>query len=355
MVFLTGIGQLIIALVIFSLFSMKAPKGNEAMSGLAGAAVATFLVEALYKCVGGDFLGFEFLGSIGESAGSMGGVIAAALVPILMGANPVFAVCAAAAVAGAGILPGFIAGYTIYFVAKLIEKYMPAGVDVIVGALAVSLIARVIAVFTAPFVNGVIGNIGDSIIVATDASPIVMGFILGGIMKVVCTSPLSAMALTAMLGLTGLPMGIACIACFGGAFSDGMVFYRLKLGNKGQIAAIMMEPLTQAHIITKNAIPLYTSNFVGGGLSGIVAVTLGIINNAPGTSSPIPGMLVPFAFNDTTTVLLALGLAALCGITAGLAGSFFYTKTSIGKKLVEKTCSVKDFSAQMPSVEANIA
>ena len=43
-------------------------------------------------------------------------------------------------------------------------------------------------------------------------------------MKMICTSPLSSMALTAMLGLTGLPMGIACIACVGGAFTNGMIF-----------------------------------------------------------------------------------------------------------------------------------
>ena len=48
----------------------------------------------------------------------------------------------------------------------------------------------------------------------------------------ICTSPLSSMALTAMLGLTGLPMGIAAIACFGGSFTNGLVFHKLKLGTK---------------------------------------------------------------------------------------------------------------------------
>ena len=38
-----------------------------------------------------------------------------------------------------------------------------------------------------------------------DQSPVLMGFLLGGIIKMICTSPLSSMALTAMLGLTGLP------------------------------------------------------------------------------------------------------------------------------------------------------
>jgi fructose-specific phosphotransferase system IIC component len=337
MIFFKGIGCLVIALILFSLFSMKAPKGSEAMSGLAGAAVATFLVEALYGCVGGDVAGIAFLAQIGESSGSMGGVAAAILVPLMMGANPVFAVVAGAAVGGYGILPGFLAGYAVYFLSLLIKKYVPAGVDVIAGALVIAIAARGIAAVTSPFVTEIIANIGDSIIVATEQSPIVMGFILGGIMKMVCTSPLSAMALTAMLNLTGLPMGIASIACFGGAFSDGTVFARLGLGRGGQVAAVMMEPLTQADIVTKNPLPLYSSNFIGGGLSGIVAVVFGIISNAPGTSSPIPGMLVPFAFNPATTVLMALGCAALCGVVAGFAGSAFYGKTAIGRKLWART------------------
>jgi hypothetical protein len=110
MLFIKGIGCLLIALAIFSAFSMKAPKGDKAMNGLAGAAVATFLVEALFKYIGGDLLGISFLGELGEVAGGMGGTAAAALVPLMMGANPVFAVVAGVAASGSGILPGFIAG-----------------------------------------------------------------------------------------------------------------------------------------------------------------------------------------------------------------------------------------------------
>ena len=67
MIFLKGIFCLLIALALFSVFSMKAPKGSEAMSGLAGAAVTTFLVEALCGCIGGDLLGIGFLAEIGKA------------------------------------------------------------------------------------------------------------------------------------------------------------------------------------------------------------------------------------------------------------------------------------------------
>ena len=321
---LSGVGLLVATLAVFSLFSLKMPKGSLAMEGMANAAVATFLVEAIHKYITGDLLGFEFLGQVGEASGSMGGVAAAILVPIAMGVNPIYAVVAGAAVGGYGILPGFIAGYLIGFIAPVIEKKLPAGVNVIAGAIVVAPLARIIVTVVDPGVTFILSRIGETISMATDQSPIVMGFLLGGIMKMICTSPLSAMALTAMLGLTGLPMGIAAVACFGGAFSDGSVFYRLKLGDKSSIIGVMLEPLTQAPIVTANPLPIYCSNFFGGGLAGISAAVFKIIDNAPGTSSPIPGLLAPFAFNPPLKVVLALAFAALGGLLAGNVGGLIF-------------------------------
>ena len=321
-----GMGLLLLTLAGFSLFSMKAPKGSAAMSGLANAAVATFLVEAVHRYISGDLLGSAFLGEVGSVSGSLGGVASAILIPISMGANPLFAVVAGVAVGGYSILPGFVVGYLIGFIAPVIEKHLPAGLDTILGALLLAPIARGIAFLTDPVVNAAMGYIGNTITAATDQSPVLMGFLLGGIIKMICTSPLSSMALTAMLGLTGLPMGIAAIACFGGSFTNGIIFARLKLGKPSNIAAVMLEPLTQAHIITRHPIPIYGSNFFGGGLAGIAAALFGIVNNAPGTASPIPGLLAPFAFNPPGKVLLALALSAVGGTLAGFAGSIVFKK-----------------------------
>lgn len=323
---LSGVGLLLLTLAGFSLFSMKLPKGSQAMSGMANAAVATFLVEAVHKYITGDLLGFAFMGEVGAMSGSLGGVAAAVLVPISMGASPVMAVVAGVAVGGYGILPGFITGYLVGLLAPLLEKYLPEGLNTIFGALLIAPVARFIAFAADPVVNTAMSHIGNSISAATSQSPLLMGFLLGGIIKMICTSPLSSMALTAMLGLTGLPMGIAAIACFGGSFTNGLIFATLKLGNRGNVIAVMLEPLTQAHIITRNPIPIYCSNFVGGGLAGMAAAALGIINNAPGTASPIPGLLAPFAFNKPTTVLLALVLAMIGGSLAGVLGGFVFRK-----------------------------
>ena len=234
-----GMGLLLLTLAGFSLFSMKAPKGSAAMSGLANAAVATFLVEAVHRYISGDLLGSAFLGEVGSVSGSLGGVASAILIPISMGANPLFAVVAGVAVGGYSILPGFVVGYLIGFIAPVIEKHLPAGLDTILGALLLAPIARGIAFLTDPVVNAAMGYIGNTITAATDQSPVLMGFLLGGIIKMICTSPLSSMALTAMLGLTGLPMGIAAIACFGGSFTNGIIFAQLKLGKPSRYAGAL--------------------------------------------------------------------------------------------------------------------
>lgn len=335
MMFLKGIGALLLTLTVFSLFSLKLPKGDKAMNGLANAAVTTFLVEAIFKYICGDFAGISFLGQVGAMSGSMGGVASAALVGLAMGTNPVYALATAVAVGGLGILPGFIASYVLHFILKWLEKKIPTGLDIILCSLVAAGIGRGIALVMDPAVNAVISTVGDSITAATMQSPLLMGLLLGGMMKVICTSPLSAMALTAMLGLTGLPMGIASLACFGGAFSDGIVFKRLRLGDNSRVLGVMLEPLTQADIVMQNPLPIFTSNFFGGGLSGIVAVTLGIVNNAPGTSAPIPGLLAPFAFNNPLTVLLALALAALCGILAGFVGSAVFARLGFRKEIAK--------------------
>ena len=331
---LKGVGLLLVTLAVFSVFSMKAPKGSQAMSGMADAAIASFLVEAVHKYILGDALALEFFQVLGATSGSLGGVAAAITVPLAMGVNPVFAVVAGLAVGGYGILPGFIAGYLVGLVAPVLEKKLPEGLNVILGALVTAPLARFLAIAVDPAVNSVISIVGSSISVATAQSPVMMGLVLGGLMKMICTSPLSSMALTAMLGLTGLPMGIAAIACFGGSFTNALIFKQLKLGDNGRVLAVMLEPLTQADIITKNPIPIYGSNFFGGALSGIAAALLGIVNNAPGTASPIPGMLAPFAFNPPLKVLLALALAAAGGIVAGFAGSIVFRKLGFGNDVV---------------------
>ncbi|GAA0071806.1 PTS fructose transporter subunit IIC [Clostridium sardiniense] len=305
---LIGTGLLLLVLGLFTLFSYKAPQGMKAMGALASAACASFLVEAFHSSFFGDVLNIEFLKKIGTANGSLGGVAAAILVPLALGVSPVYAVLIGLSCSGLGILPGFIAGYLMSFVVKFLEKKLPGGLDLIVIIVFAAPLTRFIGDCMTPVVDSTLLKIGQVLVASADSSPILMGIILGGIITVVATAPLSSMALTAMLGLTGAPMAIGALSVFGSSFLNFVLFSKMKFGSKKDTISVAIEPLTQADIITANPLPVYITNFIGGALCGIIIVIMGLTNMSPGTATPIAGFAVMFAYNPAFKVLLtALG------------------------------------------------
>ena len=162
---------------------------------------------------------------------ALGGVAAGILVPLALGVSPAYAVLVGLTVSGFGILPGFIAGYLISFVVKFLEKKVPAGLDLIVIILVAAPLTRGIAMVMDPVVNSTLLQIGTVLIQAQETSPIIMGLILGGLITVVATAPLSSMALTSIIGLTGVPMGIGALAVFGSAFHELRILRKNEIRN----------------------------------------------------------------------------------------------------------------------------
>ena len=326
---LFGTILLLAVLGCFTLFSYKAPKGMKAMGALANAACASFLVEAFHFAFFGEVLKIGFLEQVGASNGSLGGVAAAILVPLALGVSPVYAVLVGLACSGFGILPGFIAGYLGAFVIKYLEEKVPAGLDLIVIIVVGAPLFRLIAQISNPLVNSTLQNIGGVITASSTASPIIMGIILGGIITVVATAPLSSMALTAMLGLTGLPMAIGALSVFGSSFMNFVFFGKMKFGSKKDTIAVAIEPLTQADIISANPIPVYVTNFIGGAFSGIVVSLMGLVNNSPGTATPIAGFAVMFAYNPMMKVLITAAIIVVLNILAGMIGHMIFKNYKI--------------------------
>ena len=58
-----------------------------------------------------------------------------------------------------------------------------------------------------------------------------------------------------------------------------------------------------------------------------------IISDAPGTASPIPGLLTPFAFNPAMDVAMALVFAMAGGILGGFIVSTFFLNIRNGRGL----------------------
>ncbi len=301
------------------------------MGALANAAIASFLIEAFHRYIGGEMFHSEFLFAVGKASGGMSGVASAILVALAIGVSPVYAVLIGIATSGFGILPGFFAGYVCAFIVKFLEKRLPAGVEFLAILFIAAPLSRGMAMFIDPVVNATLGKIGSIISIATTENPIIMGVMLGGLITVISTSPLSSMALTAMLQLTGLPMAIGSLAVATSAPLNFIFFKRLKISSKKDTIAVAIEPLTQADIVVANPIPIYTTNFVGGALAGIITSLFQLVNNAPGTASPIPGLLVLFGFNDAIKVTIA---AILCGIVTTIIG---YIGTLVFRKYPIRT------------------
>lgn len=324
-----GTALLLVVLGLFTLFSYKAPHGMKAMGALANAACASFLVEAFHFAFFGEVLKIGFLQGVGSANGSLGGVAAGILVPLALGVSPVYAVLTGLAVSGFGILPGFIAGYLISYVVKYLEKKVPAGLDLIAIIIIAAPLSRLIATLVNPVVNGTLLKIGDVLLSSANQSPIIMGIILGGVLTVVATAPLSSMALTAMLGLTGVPMAIGALAVFGSSFMNYVFFDKMKFGSKKDTIAVAIEPLTQADIISANPIPVYVTNFIGGALSGIIVALMGLVNNTPGTATPIAGFAVMFAYNPAVKVLIAAAGCIIVSVIAGYIGYLMFRNKKI--------------------------
>lgn len=96
-----------------------------------------------------------------------------------------------------------------------------------------------------------------------------------------------------------------------------------------RLVAKLLTPLINSTLLTigdiltsgahSNPIPIYVTNFVGGAACGILIALMKLVNDTPGTATPIAGFAVMFAYNPMIKVLItALG----CIILSLLAGYF---------------------------------
>ena len=106
-------------------------------------------------------------------------------------------------------------------------------------------------------VIAVLKQIGSAITSVGDNNPYALAVILGLVIPVTGMTPLSSMVLTSLLGLTGIPMAIGALTCTGASFVNGILFSKLKIGNKGNAFAVFVEPLTQIDLIAKYPLQLF--------------------------------------------------------------------------------------------------
>lgn len=321
---LLGIGMLLLVLVGMSLFAFKAPKGQKALGALSGAACATFLPEAFLHYAIGDVFHIEFISKIGATMGGLGGLAVGILVPLAFGISPVFAVITGVALYDFKLLPAFVAAYLVSFLTVQLQKRIPEGIDLIVIILIVPALSYLVAQLTAPVVLGVLGTIGGTILSAVDGNPYVMGAVLGGIIPIVGMTPLSSMVLTALIGLTGVPMAIGAIGCYGSSILNGMLFKKMQFGDDTTALAVAIEPLTQVDVISSNPVPIYVTNAVAGIINGMIITYFGLQIPVTGMATPWAGLLVTLGNNPLSRTIPAVIIVTVVSLLVGYLGSLVF-------------------------------
>lgn len=326
---LIGIGLLLLVLAFFTAFTFKAPYGRKTMSAFADASVATLLVEAFLNAFVGNVFNIEFFSELGTAAGSMGGAVTALMVIMAIGGTPVNAVLIGASIYGFGILPGLVVGYVMSYLVKFIENKFPEGVDLLVMILIAAPLSRLLATYSDPVVTALLSNIGRAITASAEGAPAIMGFVVGGIMAVVSSSPISSMALSAMLQLKGLPMAATTMAIWSTSFMNFVIYSRLNLGGRTEAMSVFVEPKTQVDLTSANPLPVYLTNLIGGGLSGTFVALMGMNNLASSTATPFAGLAVMFAYNPVRTVILAAFVTVIIGVIVAFIISIIAEKSDL--------------------------
>lgn len=325
--FILGIGTLLVVLLAMTLFLKFAPNGKVSLQALSGAACASFLPEAFLKYAIGGVFHSEYFIKLGDVAGSLSGVAVGILTCLKFGINPVFAVLTGLVLFDFKLLPAFIAAYFVAFGIKVLEKYVPEGLDLIVVILLSPAIAYGIASIVSPSVTAVLKQIGTAITAVGDNNPYALALVIGAIVPVVGMTPLSSMVFTSLLGLTGIPMAIGALGCMGSSFVNFVMFRKLRIGNAGKAFAVAVEPLTQIDTIAKYPLQLYGTNAVVGMVNGLFITYMGIVVNQPGMATPIAGPIVALGFNEVVPTVITIVVVAIISIIMS-----FFIGTFISKK-----------------------
>ena len=340
-----GVGTLVLVLIIMTLFLNFAPYGKQGLQALSGAACATFLPQAFLSYAIGGVFHVKFFQEIGDLAGSLSGIAVGILTCLKLEVSPVFAVIVGLVLHDSKLLPAFIAAYVVAFGIKFVEKKVPEGLDLIVVILLAPAVTFGLANLISPGVIAVLKQIGSAITSVGDNNPYALAVILGLVIPVTGMTPLSSMVLTSLLGLTGIPMAIGALTCTGASFVNGILFSKLKIGNKGNAFAVFVEPLTQIDLIAKYPLQLFGANAIICVVNACIVTYSGLIIDIKGMATPIAGAIVLYGFNDavrSTITIIAVAIASviLAYVISAIINKF--NLMNVGFKLPRRKNQVKE-------------
>jgi len=209
---------------------------------------SSLIIGLILREIGG-LTGIDVLVEVGGIAQSLTGAAVGVAIAHTLKAPPM--VLFAAAIAGTmgnsygGIVGAWLAALIAVEIGKLVSK--STKIDIIVTPVTVILVGYGVAIAVGPPMDWFMTNVGSFLMWATELQPLLMGTIIGAVMGIILTSPISSAAIAIMISLSGPAAGAAvaggaaqmmgfAVASFrdnkvGGLFSQGLGTAMLQFPN----------------------------------------------------------------------------------------------------------------------------
>ena len=225
-----------------------------------------------------------FLAAVTEVLGAQSPVIGAAIgVAIAHGLQaPSLVIYACAASGAVGYAAGGPVGAYVGAVigcelGSLVSKRTP--VDIIVTPIVTIVGGGLAAAWCGPYVNQFMTWLGDIINTATAMAPLPMGVIVGVVVGMVLTLPISSAALCIMLGLSGLAAGAATAGCSAQMIGFAVISY-CDNGFSGLVSQGLGTSMLQVPNIMRNP-RIWIAPTVASGICGAISSVVFKMTNIP--------------------------------------------------------------------------
>jgi len=296
-----------------TLFKRYMVDATSAMAlGLFASLIIGLIISQLSKLQGLGFL-TSVTGVLAADSPVVGAAIGVAIAHGLKAPALVIYSCAASGAVGyaaGGPVGAYVGAVIGCELGSLVSKRTP--VDIIVTPIVTIVGGGLVAGWFGPYVSQFMNWLGNIINTATAMAPLPMGIIVGVVVGMVLTLPISSAALCIMLGLSGLAGGAATAGCSAQMIGFAVISY-CDNGFSGLVSQGIGTSMLQVPNIMRNP-RIWIAPTVASAVTGAVSSTIFRMTNIPagagmGTSGLVGqfGMYADMApTHGSTPVLLSM-------------------------------------------------
>lgn len=247
--------------------------------GLFASLIIGLIISQLSKLPGLGFLS-AVTGVLGASSPVIGSAIGVAIAYGLKCDSLVVFSCAACGAVGysaGGPVGAYVGAVIGSEVGGLVSKKTPF--DIIITPMVTIIAGGLAASWVGPYINAAMTWLGNIVNSATDMAPLPMGIIVGMIVGVVLTLPISSAALCIMLGLSGLAGGAATAGCCAQMVGFAVISY-CDNGFSGLVSQGIGTSMLQVPNIMRNP-RIWIAPTIASGICGAVSSVAFRMTNIP--------------------------------------------------------------------------